>query len=69
MVTLSIFSALLVLSFSVFVFVATWYVTPMVQVTDISNSPLARPVLKPFTWESGLIRYPENNYAIRGVFE
>ena len=53
MVTLSIFSALLVLSFSVFVFVATWYVTPMVQVTDISNSPLARPVLKPFTWELG----------------
>ena len=69
MVTLSIFSALLVLSFSVFVFVATWDVTPMAQVTNISNSPLARPVFKPFTWEPGLIHYLENNYAIRAVFE
>jgi len=53
MVTLSIFSALPVLSFSVFVFVATWYVTPMVQVTDISNSPLATTSVKAFylgTW-------------------
>ncbi len=28
MITLSVFSLLLALSFSVFVFVATWYVTP-----------------------------------------
>ena len=41
----------------------------LVQVTDISNAPFARPELEPFASGLGFIRDPENDYPIRGTFE
>ena len=40
----------------------------LVQVTDISNAPFARPDIKTLLGGLRFIRNPENNYPIRGAF-
>ena len=40
----------------------------VVQVTDISNAPFARPDLKSLVMGLKFIRDPENNYPIRGTY-
>lgn len=41
----------------------------VIQVTDISNAPFARPDLNSLTMGLGFIRNPENDYPIRGTHD
>ena len=69
MVALSILIVQLVLSFSIFVFIATWYVTPKMRERDISNAMFERPETEPLNRGHRFMPDLENSYAIRGIFE
>lgn len=66
---LSILILQLILSFSVFIFVATRYVTPKVRAKDTMVIPFARSELEPMTREFRLIHDPINNCVVQGAFE
>lgn len=69
MAGLSILVVLLVLSFSTFAFIATWYVTPKMRERDISNAMFERPETEPLNRGLRFMPDLENSYAIRGIFE
>jgi hypothetical protein len=69
MTSLSILILQLVLSFSMFIFLATWYVIPKIQTKDTEDLPFARSKLEPITRELRVIGGPINNCVVQGTFE
>ena len=69
MIALFIFSILLFISFSIFVFMATWYIMPKLSVTNISSVLFAPKELKKHAPKFIHTLDEENNFVILGTFE
>lgn len=69
MASVSILFLQLVLSFSIFIFVATWYVAPKIQTKDTAPLQFARSKREPIAQELRVIGGSINNCVVQGVFE